>query len=130
MRTVRKFNLILLLALIFPVGCNADNGAARNESVKAKKEEKVEKGIVSYTELAKKIVEDYDLTSVPLECLTFENAGEADGFKVVVNVREIHNESCKGDTQVSPRLFSIAFDKNDKVWSDAKSLLGQLERLD
>lgn len=130
MRIARKFKLILLLALIFPVGCSVDNGVAHNEPVKAAKEEKVEKGIVSYTELAKKIVEDYDLTSVPLECLTFGSAGKADGFKVIVNVRELHNKSCKGDIQVSPRLFSIAFDKNDKVWSDAKSLLGQLERLD
>lgn len=129
MRTVRKFKLILLLVLIFHVGCSADDGVAHNESGKAEKEGKVEKGIVSYTELAQKIVEEYELTSVPLECLTFENIGEADGFKVIVNVRELHNESCKGDTQVSPRLFSIAFDKNDKVWSDAKSLLGQLERL-
>lgn len=127
MRIEWKFLLIMLLALIFPFGCSANDGVANNVT---EKEDKISKGVLSYTELAKKIVEDYDLTSLPLECLTFENIGEADGFKVVINVRELHNANCKGDIKVSPRLFSIAFDKNKKVWTDAKSLLGQLERLD
>jgi hypothetical protein len=62
--------------------------------------------------------------------LIFENAGKHQEYKAIIDVRELHNEKCQGDIQTSPRLFSIAFDKNDKVWSDAKSLLSQMEPLD
>ena len=131
MRTARMFaNLILLFALILFIGCNADNERTNYESDKTENGEQTEKNVVSYVRLAKKVVRDYDLTQIPFQCLKFEDLEGKHEFKAIVDVRELHNEMCRGDRQTSPRLFSIAFDKNNNVWTDAKSLLGQLEPLD
>jgi len=80
--------------------------------------------------LAKKITTEHKLTDVKLECLTFELLDELYEDKHIIDVRELHSESCGGDINISPRLFSIAVnDATDEVWSDAKSMLGQLEKL-
>jgi len=51
--------------------------------------------------------------------------------KRIIDVREKHGGSCGGDPNVSPRLFSIGIEQSTGViWSDAKSMLGQLERLE
>ena len=80
---------------------------------------------------AKQVTSDYKLTEIALECLSFELLEELFEGKRIIDVREQHSETCGGDLNTSPRLFSIAIDEsNGSVWSDAKSLLGQLEELD
>lgn len=80
--------------------------------------------------LARKIITEHKLTDVKLECLTFELLDEFVEGKHMIDVRELHSESCGGDINTSPRLFSIGVnDTADEVWSDAKSMQGQLEKL-
>lgn len=80
---------------------------------------------------AKQITSDYKLTGIALECLSFELLEELFEGNRIIDVREQHSETCGGDLNTSPRLFSIAIDEsNGSVWSDAKSLLGQFEELD
>jgi hypothetical protein len=121
--------LIILFSLIQSSGCNLSEEGSIFESTNQAKEEQLKDGIQSDVALAKKIIREYSLTEIPISCLKFENIEKVKDFKTVVEVRELHNESCKGDVLTSPRLFSIAFDENNRVWSDAKSLLGQLEPL-
>ena len=66
-----------------------------------------------------------------ISCLIFkELSGKVEG-KVIVDVREKHDGECNGDPITSPRLFSIGFDESSgEIWSDAKSLLGQMEKLE
>ena len=79
---------------------------------------------------AKEAAVKYKLTARPMECLIFEVAEEKYEGKILVDVRENHGGNCGGDPATSPRAFSIAFDdKTNEVWSDANSLLGQLEKL-
>ena len=78
----------------------------------------------------KNITKKFKLTKVKMSCLIFKKLDEKVANKVIVEVREKHNSECGGDPITSPRLFSIDFNEsNDKVWTDAKSLLGQLELL-
>ena len=80
--------------------------------------------------LAKKITTEHKLTELKLECLTFELLDELYEGKHIIDVRELHSESCGGDINTSPRLFSIAVNHAAyDIWSDAKSMLGQLEKL-
>ena len=80
---------------------------------------------------AKKVTTTHKLTDINLECLRFELLDELYEGKHLIDVRELHSKDCGGDINTSPRLFSIAVsDTTDEVWSDAKSLLGQLEKLD
>jgi hypothetical protein len=83
-----------------------------------------------YVGIAKKVTKDYDLTGIPFACLDFELNKESFEGSPVVDVREIHSDDCQGDMNTAPRLFSIAIDESTGVvWSDAKSLLGQMELL-
>lgn len=76
------------------------------------------------------IVEDYQLTDLPSDCLKFEVLDKPVDTKRVVDVREKHGGACLGDPETSPRLFSIAIDESTGViWSDAKSAAGNLEML-
>jgi len=79
---------------------------------------------------AKKITIDYKLTKMPLACLLFDIAKEKyKGLSVVV-VRERHGGICGGDKNTSPRIYNIAIDASSgQVWSDAKSLLGQMKKI-
>jgi len=83
-----------------------------------------------YVKSAKQVTIKYKLTSRPMKCLIYKTADKKFEGKIIVDVREKHGGQCGGDPATSPRAFSIAFDeKNKKVWSDAKSMLGQLEKL-
>jgi hypothetical protein len=121
------YKLVFLFALFISFGCDKNQGV---ENTRAAINNQVEITASSYIERSKQIVAKYNLTQLSSECLIFENAGKHQEYKAIIDVRELHNEKCQGDIQTSPRLFSIAFDKNDKVWSDAKSLLSQMEPLD
>lgn len=79
---------------------------------------------------AKNVIADKRLTDRAIDCLEIVTLERTEKYATIVNVHEIHNEKCKGDTSTSPRLFTIALDKNGNIWSDAKSLLGQLEKLE
>ena len=80
---------------------------------------------------AKNTTKKYNLTTMPFSCLSFKLLSEKVEGKVIVDVREIHNADCGGDPKTSPRLFSIGFDElKNEIWSDAKSLLGQMEKIE
>lgn len=80
---------------------------------------------------AQAVTTKYKLTKLSLDCLKFEMLDELYEGKVMIDVREVHNSKCGGDPAVSPRLFSIGIDnKTGAIWSDAKSLVGQLEKLE
>lgn len=79
---------------------------------------------------AKQATIKYKLTTRPAECLIYEVNEKRHEGKIIVDVREKHGGNCGGDPSTSPRAFSVAFDeKTNGVWSDANSLLGQLEKL-
>ena len=79
---------------------------------------------------AKKITLEHKLTLLPLACLQFVVADEKYDGKPTIIVREKHGGQCGGDPSTSPRLYSLAIDeKSGEVWSDAKSLLGQMEKI-
>lgn len=90
-----------------------------------------EQGNNAFVVKAKNTTKKYNLTTIPFSCLSFKLQNEKTEDKVIVDVREIHNADCGGDLDTSPRLFSIGFDDSkNEIWSDAKSLLGQMEKLE
>ena len=79
---------------------------------------------------AKQATIKYKLSSIAVTCLNFQVAAEKYEGKPMVDVHEIHDTKCGGDPQTAPRLFSIALDDHTReVWSDAKSLVSQMERI-
>lgn len=79
---------------------------------------------------AKQITLKYKLTQIPSTCLQFEVGGEKYNGRPTVVVREKHGGACGGDPNTSPRLYTLAIDeKSGEAWSDAKSLLGQMEKI-
>lgn len=78
---------------------------------------------------AKELVRHYKLSKLPIACLIFEVQDNLDDGRHIIDVRERHESGCEGDPETSPRLFSIAIDPLGEVWSDAHSMLGQLEKL-
>lgn len=127
MKTVKIFTILALaFTLLSPIGCGAGNDQSGQTSASSTKD----RNIVSRIDQAKKIITDYKLTDIPFECLKFESVGHLQEFNAIIDVREIHSKTCGGDAQTSPRLFTIAFSKDGHIWSDANSLLGQLEPLD
>lgn len=79
---------------------------------------------------AKQATVKYDLTTRSMDCLIYEVQENKFEGKIMVDVREKHGGKCGGDPSTSPRAFSIGFDETTgEIWSDAKSLLGQLEKI-
>ena len=78
---------------------------------------------------AKDLVRHYKLSKLPITCLIFEVQDNPAEGKRMIDVRESHENGCEGDPETSPRLFSIAIDPSGGIWSDAKSVLGQQEKL-
>ena len=77
---------------------------------------------------AKQTTLKYNLSRITISCLAVKVADEKYEGKPLVNVHEIHDKKCGGDPQTSPRLFSVAFDdRTGEIWSDAKSLVSQME---
>ena len=118
MRNMSKLFLYFLIttSLVFLTACsNADAEQKSNDGFIIK---------------AKKATKKYNLTKTSMSCLIFEKVdGKIDG-KIMVDVREKHGGACGGDPKTSPRLYSIGFEEAaGEIWSDAKSLLGQLEKL-
>lgn len=107
---------LLLSSLVFLFACsNADAEQDNNSPVISK---------------AKKAIKDFNLTTTSISCLKFNLLDEKFDGKVMVDIREKHSDGCSGDPKTSPRLFSIGFEESTgQIWSDAKSLLGQLEKL-
>jgi hypothetical protein len=127
MKMIRAFYLLTLaLTFILPIGCDAGNDQSNQVTTNSAND----KNITAYIEHAKNIVKNNELTDIPIKCLKFVNVEDSQEFKAIIDVREVHNKTCGGDSQTSPRLFTIAFTKDNHIWSDAKSLLGQLEPLD
>jgi len=80
---------------------------------------------------AKAAIQKYKLTELSLECLLFEISDFPRERVSFVTVRELHNVQCGGDPMTSPRLFTLRIKTNNgEVWTDAKSLAGEFERLE
>ena len=79
---------------------------------------------------AEKAIKKYNLAKITSDCLLFEVTGSNFKDLPLVVARERHGGSCGGDPDTSPRIFSIAIDEETgTVWSDAKSLLGLMEKV-
>jgi hypothetical protein len=78
----------------------------------------------------REVIKIYKLTSLSPECLLFETSfDKKEGVSLII-VREKHSKSCGGDTLTSPRLFTLKINtQNGIIWSDAKSLTGEFEKL-
>lgn len=81
-------------------------------------------------ERVKELIKSRKLTEVDGQCLRFLEAESGSEFIVLIHVYEVHNDLCGGDPQTSLRLFSIAYDHDGNVFSDAGSLLGEIVPLD
>ncbi len=80
---------------------------------------------------AKQITKKYKLSELSLTCLKFDVLEKIFEGKRIINVHEKHEGSCGGDPDISPRLFSIGIEQSTGIiWSDARSMLGQLEKLE
>ncbi len=130
---MKKFIKFVMVSCLFISGALV-NYACSQEQTSEKQHPKINvavaKDVESYIEKAKIITSKYKLTSIKPACLVFEKLPDAYEGKIMVDVRGIQGAKCGGDPNVSPRLFSIGFDKEDKsVWTDAKSSVGQLEKI-
>ena len=109
--------LIALMVLVSWVRVDAEPRQAKQSAVTDK-----------LVTRAKQATAEYHLSAIKVTCLSFQVAQQKFEDKPMIDVREIHNKECGGDPQISPRIFSIAFDeRTGEVWSDAKSLVGQME---
>jgi hypothetical protein len=129
---------VLIMASLFSAEACRQNSANKNKP-QIKKFNEITKGgdkkndqkNLDFIDQAKQISMQYALTDISLDCLKFILLEGLHDGKVIVDVRELHNETCGGDPVTSPRLYSIGFDKTDSsIWSDAKSLVGQMEPLE
>lgn len=130
--------LFITIVSLFTQGCSAEVFPKTDTAVPASKHV-----VSNQTELqgeilksklinqAKQIVTKYKLSKLPLNCLEFDVLEEFFEGKRIIDVREKHEYPCKGDPYTSPRLFSIGIEQlTGAIWSDAKSMLGQLEKLE
>lgn len=114
-----RYSLLLLSALIVLISC------APVDAEQQKEQSATANNLIAR---AKHVTEKYKLSVIKSTCLSFQVASEKFEDKPLVDVREIHNKECGGDPRTSPRIFSIAFDeKTGEIWSDAKSLVSQME---
>ena len=85
---------------------------------------------LSQTSKAKQAIEKYNLSPISLKCLLFVSTDAGTKNRAAVEVRELHNQKCGGDPSTAPRLFTLEIDLVDgSIWTDAKSLSGDMERL-
>lgn len=113
--------LFILISLFFLQSCSSADAEQGIEKVSIHSK---------FIEKAKNATKKFNLTKVKTTCLTFKKLDEKFEGKVMVDVREKHGGICGGDPATSPRLFSIGFvESTGEIWSDAKSLLGQMEKL-
>jgi hypothetical protein len=76
------------------------------------------------------VIAQHTLTAIKPDCLTFEISDEQGSQSALVAVRELHNDRCGGDPATAPKLFTLRIaPATGRVWSDARSLNGELEEL-
>ena len=134
-----KFNIypFILLLLLSTNAYSASNehkektGIAPTETINAESHKRSTTLDNKLITKAKKITADYKLSPVKQECLTYEIQKNMFEGKRIIDVREVHSKTCGGDGRTTPRRFSIAIvEQTGEVWSNARSMLGQLEKLD
>jgi len=139
MSRLNLFSLIVLV-LLSANACSDDNekkrstGVAQTVTVSDASQNRAD-SLASFDNKliakAKQITADYKLSPIKQACLTYEVQEKKFEGKRIIDVREVHSETCGGDTGTTPRLFSIAIvEETGEIWSDAKSMLGQLEKLE
>ncbi|WP_100287709.1 hypothetical protein [Conservatibacter flavescens] len=103
---MKKLSMVFFVLLLS--ACFSETTLIKNENVAI---EKVTQSI-----------EKHKLTSLHQECLLFISDDKVDYYEV--EVREKHNETCGGDPQTSPRLFTYEINKrtgkmrtDEPVWS-------------
>lgn len=129
--------LSIAIVLVFNQGCSEEGSQKPDASTPISKgvvSSQVEPGGTSENKLinqAKQIVTKYRLSELSLNCLEFDVLEELFEGKLIIVIREKHGDSCEGDPNTSPRLFSIGIEQSTGVvWTDATSMLGQLKRLE
>lgn len=129
--------LCIAIVSLFNQGCSEEVSQKPDTTVPISKpvvSTQTELGSTSANKLinqAKQIVTKYKLSELPLICLEFDVLEDLFEGKRIIDVREKHERPCEGDPDISPRLFSIGIEQSTgAIWSDAKSMLGQLERLE
>jgi hypothetical protein len=129
------FSLILVCIAFLPSGCGADNADPKEQATGTRATPPhqdlthQEVDAQHYLARAKRIVRERELTELAMECLQFKTSEQRGEYTALIDAYEIHNAECGGDPHTSVRAFSIAFGKNQRVWSDAKSPLGEMEPL-
>lgn len=129
--------LYIVIVLLFNQGCSEETSQKSDITVPVSKrvlstQTELESTLGNkLTNQAKQIVAKYKLSKLPLTCLEFDTLDKIFEGKRIIDVREKHGGSCGGDPDISPRLFSIGIEQSTgAIWSDARSMLGQLERLE
>jgi len=65
--------------------------------------------VSKWVEKARKLTTQYQLTSLAIDCLSYQEGEVANG-KMQIVVREVHNQKCGGDPENGPRVFSFEVD--------------------
>jgi hypothetical protein len=134
-----KFFKSLIFLLLFIIGQihtiahakNTDLAISRNYLIKTPViNNQNSKFANKYIEIAKELTIKYKLSELPLRCLFFDVLSKKFDGQIQIDIREKHNKQCGGDPTTSPRLYSIKIEeKSGTIWSDAKSLTGQMEKI-
>ena len=123
MRTVGSYSTILFsILLLAPLHACSEDGTTQKSQTRSLNKELVLR--------AKQVTADYKLTTIQTACLDFKVAEDKYEGHNMVDVFEIHGGKCAGDPATSPRIYSIVFDARGEIWSDANSLVGQMEKLE
>jgi hypothetical protein len=119
-------HILLFCILMISISCHADkqkmDATPEPQPIQSANIENMEANISA-------IILKNKLTEIPLNCLIFEKQKNELEYAILYDIRELHNNNCPGDQSTSPRLFSVGIDKENGIWSDAKSLLGEMEKL-
>lgn len=116
------FTILFSILLLVPLQACSDAGTTQKSQTRSLNNELVLR--------AKQVTADYKLTTTQIACLDFKVAEDKYEGRDTVDVFEIHGGKCPGDPATSPRIYSIAFDVRGEIWSDANSLVGQMEKLE
>lgn len=78
------------------------------------------KNIERAIDLVEKSIIKNKLTTLKRECLSFDDNVDNHDAYYEIDVREIHNEQCGGDPEISPRLFSYkVYKQTGKLCTDS-----------
>lgn len=120
-KTLPILSILFFLSLL--TACSDKQSS--NESVEQNTSESIQDS--KWVANAKVLTKKHKLTSLLIECLSFEEEDVVNGKKRI-DVREVHNEKCGGDPNVAPRVFSFQVDMaTGEFKTDRYSLSAEFE---